>query len=336
MRFILHVANFQVIYVGTHFCYWDGMDYADLLFIAMCFDVLTVLMVIKLTTLVTKYPNCWFSRRVKAPFRAVCTICVICYTGITYHCLRILSPAVIGDKTVLYRGDNEFFRGKHAVYGSIALFTALFVVLFPLVLMFRPFFRRCLKPVFNLNRLKPIFDVLQSSFKDQYRYFAAFYFVCRLILLVIGTYVQEGPLKRSLIEVACVVILSIFTFLKPYKGSKDMEEGRSSFSWVNKSDALLLLNLAVMAVFSSATTNYDIRKGSRMFLIVLIHILAYVPFVALALPLYRKVKGQQCWSEWCDYEEKEELPPVTDTVAYTCAEGNETVRVSRCSSDSED
>lgn len=216
MLFIINLFNFR-LYIGSHLCYWSHMDYADKLFIQLCFPVFTLFIVLLLSKLVAKYPDCCFSRRVKAPFRAICTISVLCYTGITSECLQLLQPAVIGNKTVLYlSGSTGFFSGKHAAYGTIALlFSVLFVVPFPLVLMFRPYFTRWLQPVFNLNRLKPIFDVLQNCFKDQHRSFAAFYFVCRLVVLVIATYVPSGPVKRSLLEVTCVMFLFIFSYLRP-------------------------------------------------------------------------------------------------------------------------
>lgn len=321
MFFIISLFNFRVR-IGTHFCFLPYMDYADKLFIELCNPVLALLAVVILAKLVGKYPNWCFSRRVRAPFRAICTISVLCYTGITLACLRILHPVVIGDKTVLFiSGSTEFFRGKHAAYGSIAvLFIVFFVVPFPLILMFRPFFTRILKPVFNLNRLKPIFDVLQSCFKDQHRWFAAFYFVCRLVVLVIATYVPSGPVKRSLLEVTCITILFIFAYLRPYKRSVQGKEDEKTYAWENKSDAVLLLNLSMMAVFSSATDNDNIQEHNKAALTVLIQIMAYGPLVVLIWFMYRKARAH-CGSGWCKDDEDPELPPLSETVTYAATTG---------------
>ena len=265
MLFILNLVNFR-LWIGTHFCFSSHLDYADKLFFEILIPAFILFAVVALAKLVGRYPNWCFSRRVKAPFRAICTLTVLCYTGITSACLEILHPAIIGDKTVLYSsGQTEFFRGKHAFYGSIAiLFLVFFVVPFPLILMFRPFFTRCLQPVFNLNRFKPIFDVLQSCFKDQHRWFASFYFICRLVLLVIATYVPSGPVRRSLVEVTCITILFIFSYVRPYKRSEQGKEGETSrYVLANRSDALLLWNLSIMAAFSSATENDDIQEHHK-------------------------------------------------------------------------
>ena len=321
MLFILNFFNFN-LYVGSPVCYWAHMDDADKLFLGLCSALIPLVMAIVLSKLAVKYPNYCISRRVKAPFRAICTITVLCYTGITSECLELLHPAVIGGKTVLYlSGETDFFGGKHAVYGGIALlFVVFFVLLFPLVLIFRPYVTRCLQPVFNVNRVKPIFDVLQSPFKDQHRSFAAFYFVSRLVVLVIATYVTSGPIKRSLLETTCIAILFIFTRVRPYKRSRDVKEGEPSFDWFNKVDAFLLLNLCLMAVLSTAIDD-DIQSHYKVpALAVVVQILAYAPLLALVLSVYRNTK-ERCWREWCDYNGDGDLPPISDTVPNMIASG---------------
>lgn len=320
MFFILNLVNFR-LWIGTHFCFSSHLDYADKLFIQLLTPAFVLFAVVALAKLVGKYPNWCFSRRVKAPFRAICTITVLCYTGITSACLEILHPTVIGDKTVLYvSGHTDFFRGKHAVYGSIAvLFLVFFVVPFPLILMFRPFFTRCLKPVLNLNRFKPIFDVLQSCFKDQHRWFAAFYFICRLVMLLIATYVPSGPVHRSLLEVTCITILLIFSYVRPYKRSEEGKDGEAcNYVLANRSDALLLWNLSIMAAFSSATENDDIQERHKAALRVLIQIMAYGPFAVKAWVLYRKTRVR-CDSGWCKDDEDLDFP--SETVVHKAGSG---------------
>ena len=130
---------------------------------------------------VRTYPNWCFSKRVKAPFGAVCTIFVLCYTDITSISLKILNPATVGGKLVMYQnGAVEFFKGKHIAYALIALlYIFVFVIPFPVTLMFRPFITKKCQCLCNLNNLKPVYDSFQGVFKDEYRWCSAFYFVCR-------------------------------------------------------------------------------------------------------------------------------------------------------------
>ena len=117
------------------------------------------MLVILLARAAGKHPNWWFSKRVKAaPFRAFCTIFVLCYTDITRISLCILHPAEVKSKIVVYANGNiDFFSGKYIL---------IVVVPFPLVLLFRSSFTRRLFPVLNLNRWKPIFDALQNYFNE--------------------------------------------------------------------------------------------------------------------------------------------------------------------------
>ncbi|XP_022802097.1 uncharacterized protein LOC111339659 [Stylophora pistillata] len=312
MLFVINFFNFRPR-IGSHLCFSSDMDYADKLFFNLAISVITLLVVVFLAKLVGKYPNWCFSRRVKGPFRAICTILVLCYTGITSSCLGLLDPVVFGNTTVLFiSGSTEFFKGKHAFYGSIAIFFMFFfVILFPLVLMYRPFCTRLLRPVFNLNRFKPFFDVLQSCYKDQHRSFAAFYLVCRLVVLVIAIYIPIGPVRRFLIEVTCITVLSIFTYVRPYKRSRQEGEADPKYAWENKSDTILLFNLSLMAVIATATENSDISKRHKAQLTTVIKVLAYVPMVALACYIYKKTKSR-CASGCCSDNRDLEGLQVTD------------------------
>ena len=96
----------------------------------------------------------WFySRRVKAPFRALCTLFVLCYTNITGLSLKILHFAKLGDRYVLYQnGELKFFRGKHIAYGLVAIAYILVIVIpVPLFLMFTPFFVKKGQKYFRIN-----------------------------------------------------------------------------------------------------------------------------------------------------------------------------------------
>ena len=307
MRFVINVFNFRLT-IGARVCVSSNMDDGDKLFIELLIPSLTMLLVILLVKVVGRYPNWCFSRRVKAPFHAICTISVLCYTSVTMMCLSILSPTTVGDKTVLFAsGNTEFFRGKHIVYGILAVFLLIFfVLLFPLILMFRPFLTRFLRPVFNLNHLKPMLDVLQNCFKDQYRWFAAFYFVCRLLILIIATYIPPGPVKRSFLEVTCNGILFVFAYLRPYKQSK-----------FNTQDALLLFNLSIITVFSSATVSDSIVPANRSGLTVLVSILAYAPLLVLAFNAFRNAWKYCQGRRFCRAEEDPPDEPVpSETTAW--------------------
>ena len=292
IEFVIGLANFQLKTGSGGICFAAGLDDSDKLAIMYALPTYVLLLVILLARAVSKHPNWCFSKRVKAaPFRAFCTIFVLCYTDITRISLRILDPAKVGSKIVVYANGNiDFFSGKHLGYGLLAILYILIVVVpFPLVLVFRPSLTRGLRPVLNLYRWMPIFDALQNCFKDRFRWCAAFYFLCRFVLLAIYTFVPESAIKRSLLESACVVILLTFAFLRPYKEAADVEKGEESYEWINKSDVALLTTLSLIAIFSSPMDG-NLSRNTRLALKVFVYLLSYIPLVVFGMVGYRIVK----------------------------------------------
>lgn len=329
IEFITAFTNVHIEIGGRSFCLATGLDDADKLMLMYGIPFYVLIVVAILTWLVGRYPGWCFSRKVlrsspSAPFRAVCTILVFCYTDITRVSLLILSPAHVGSKTVLYfYGNLDFFHKKHIAYGIVAiLWIVIFVLPFPLILLFRPYLTRGLRPVLNLNRWGPFFDAFQSCFKDQYRWCASFYFLCRLGILLMHTYIPSSSVKRVVLEGACILILVIFAYLRPYKEARDVNEGESSYEWIYKSDVALLTTLALITVISSPIdsscfTTEDEKKGLK----VVVCVLAYVPLIVLLVLGYRVLR-RHCPAidiGNCVTEEEARTPVVSETSDSACS-----------------
>ena len=232
IEFVIAFTNVHVDISDHSFCLLKGLNDADKLFTLSLIPLFVLVAVSVLKCLVDRFPDWCFSRKVlrttpNAPYRAVCTIFVLCYTDITRISLTILRPAKIGSKTFLYDyGGYEYFQGRHLVYFIISILYIVVIVLpFPLLLLFRPSLTNFFRPVFDLNRWNLYLDAFQGCFKDQYRWFAAFYFICRLAILLLNLYLPAGPVKRVVLEGACILILFIFALLRPYKGPRDVTQG---------------------------------------------------------------------------------------------------------------
>ncbi|KAL9973278.1 hypothetical protein ACROYT_G019708 [Oculina patagonica] len=288
-EFVIALTNMQIQVGGNSFCLAIGLDDADKLMFMYAIPVYVIATVVLLAKMVGAFPNWYFSKRVKAPFRGICTILVLCYTDVTYISLRILRYANVGSKTVLFvNGDIEYFKGKHLIYGIVAIFfIVVFVLPFPLLLLFRPRLTNNLRPVLNLNRWNPFFDALQSCFKDQYRWCAAFYLTNRLGILVIYTFMPASPVKRLLLEGCCILILLTFAILRPYKEARDVKEHEKSYEWMYISDVVLLTTLSFIAVISSPIDNSsaitdDVKDGLK----IILNILSCVPVAVLLVIAY--------------------------------------------------
>ena len=315
-EFVIALTNFHIKVGSNSFCLVKGLDDADKLMTMYLIPVYIIVMVVLLAKMVSAFPHWCFSRRVKAPFRGICTILVLCYTDITYISLRILRFAEVGSEVVVFvNGEIRYFSKRHLYYGIVASLFVVFVsFLFPLFLLFRPLLTRGLRPVLNLNRWNPFFDALQSCFKDQYRWCAAFYFICRLGLLVIYEFMPAGTLKRLLLEVACILILLTFATLRPYKEARDVEDDEESYDWMNKSDVALLTTLSFITVASSPYENsLAITPSEKLLLRIFLNILSCVPIAVLIAVLAFRFGGR--YLPACREPPEDDLPIMSETSA---------------------
>lgn len=227
-------------------------------------------------------PSCYINRNVS---RAFCTLLVLCYTNVTMISWDILHYVPLNGRWVLYADGNiDFVKDWriHLPYTILAfLWLVSFVLLLPLILLFTPWF---LRRIPYLNNFRLFFDTFQQCYKDKYRWFAAYYFMCRLFILLIALYIPFGPLKRSILEVSSVVIVVTCLYLRPYQTRQNED-----YNWLNTLDAVLLTNLCFVVIFSSSIVS-DVSQSVQDGLVKTVNVLAYVPLVYLVILI--------CYNGW--------------------------------------
>ena len=293
ITFIIGIANWRVKGVGT--CLYGGMTNLQKLGVNYILPSYVLVLLFALAKIARYRPSCYINKNVS---RAFCTLLVLCYTNVTMISWDILHYVPIQGRWVLYADGNiDFTRDwrKHLPFTIIACLWIVFFVLFlPLLLLFTPWF---LKRIPYLNNFRLFFDTFQKSFKDEYRWFSAYYFICRVYILFIALYVPFGPLHRSLLEVSCVIIVVTCVYLHPYKTSQNED-----YNWLNTLDAVLLTNLCFVVIFSSSVVSgasQSIQDGLEK----TVNVLAYVPLVYLVC-----LTGYYGWNYFCprnlnDYED---------------------------------
>ena len=118
-------------------------------------------------------------------------------------------------KTYTYLSPEiEYFHGRHLVYGIVAiLFIIVIVIGLPFLLLFEPILNRKI----NFIKIKPILDQFQGCYKDKYRCFAAYYMICRLVIIVIVIVNSPNDFTTHYLTIiACVVMDLVHQFSKPY------------------------------------------------------------------------------------------------------------------------
>ena len=162
----------------------EGLSGIDQLFIHYS-HALAVSLILLIIVLVIKH-----SIRV-AVFVRRCIICVIClllllsYTSLASTSLQLLRPLTFNDVDEVRTYSSlgiKYFTGRHLLYGIVAILCEVIIVIgLPLFLLLEPFLRQRV----NLVRIKPLLDQFQGCYKDKYHWFAAYYLICRQVIILI-------------------------------------------------------------------------------------------------------------------------------------------------------
>ena len=69
----------------------------------------------------------------------------------------------------------------------------------------------------NFVKIKPLLDQFRECYKDKYRWFAAYYMICRLIIIsIVIANLSEAFLSRLLLITASTIIALIHSVARPY------------------------------------------------------------------------------------------------------------------------
>jgi len=118
-------------------------------------------------------------------------------------------------------------------------------------------------------------DQFQGCYKDKYRSFAAYYMICRLIIiLIVITAPSNTEISHYLLIISSALLAFIYMILKPYK-----------FNVLNMFDGFLL-QLMIVVSMVPLIDSYD-----RDFLLTFMVVLVVVPlttFLTMEIFLYKK------------------------------------------------
>ena len=86
------------------------------------------------------------------------------------------------------------------------LCTIVIVAGLPLYLLLEPFFNHKI----NFTKIKPLLDQFQGSYKENFRWFAAYYMICRLVIIIITTVFTSNEFTGQYLLIAvCAAIVLI-------------------------------------------------------------------------------------------------------------------------------
>jgi len=207
--------------------------------------------------------------------RAICFLLLLSYTSVATTSLLLLRSLTFDnvDKVYTYLSpDIEYCHGRHLAYFIVAVLCTLVIVIgLPLLLLLEPF----LSHKINFVRIKPLLDQFQGSYKAKYHCFAAYYMVCRLVVIVIIISIPPtDDLSHFLLIFSSGVLAAIVIKLKPYE-----QEILNIFDG-------LILQFLVLATLIPLVDNVSQHLSTATIIIVIILPLMF--FIALELIVHKK------------------------------------------------
>ena len=212
---ISSIANLTPQFLG-HICLLKDMSGTDQQFIHYVHPLAVSMILIIISWLArnSKRLSVFISRGI---IRAICFLLLLSYTSVVTTSLLLLRSLtfVNVDNVYIYLSpDIQYFHGRHLAYGMIAtFFTLLIVIGLPLLLLLEPF----LNGKINFVRIKPLLDQFQGCYKDKYRWFAAYYMICRLIIIsIIIANLSDIFISRYILITVSTAVALIHLIVRPY------------------------------------------------------------------------------------------------------------------------
>ena len=198
-------------------CFVKGLSGIDQLFIhyshAVAVSLLLLLIVVatRCSARISLFVGCCI-------IRVVCLLLLLSYTSIASTSLQLLLPLRFTDVKEWYTYSSpqiQYFHGRHIVYGVMAVICELVVgICLPLLLLLEP----VLSKKINFIKIKPLLDQFQGCYKDKYRWFAAYYLICRqVIFLIVYTFSSNNHHMLAYLQTACVIMAMIHMWFQPYQ-----------------------------------------------------------------------------------------------------------------------
>ena len=200
-------------------CFVKGLSGIDQLFIHYSHAVGVSLLLLSIV-IAARWSGRVTSFVSRCIIRVICLLILLSYTSIVSTSLQLLQPLRFTDvkEWYTYSSPNiQYFHGRHAVYGVMAIICELVVGIgLPSLLLLQPFLSRKI----NFIRIKPLLDQFQGCYKDKYRWFAAYYLICRQVIFLIAYTINSNYYDTAFyLQTACVVIASIHIWIQPYQSN---------------------------------------------------------------------------------------------------------------------
>ena len=258
-------------------CFITNMSGIDQQFIHYIHPVAISLFLVMITVLARRSQRLSFFIS-KGIIHVICCLLLLSYTSLATTSLLLMRPLIFHDVNKVYTyvsPDVEYFHGRHLVYALVAMiFTIIIVIGLPLLLALEPF----LNSKINFVKVKPLLDQFQGCYKDNYRCFAGYYMICRLIIITI---VIANPsndfIFQYLLITGCVIMALVHQIFRPYSNSV-----------LNMFDGAIFHFLVLVSVLPLAESYNNFDSKLVVGITFILVILPFMIFIAMSLMINKE------------------------------------------------
>ena len=227
-------------------------------------------------------------------------VLVMCYAQCTNISLQILATSMlrgaggIPKHEVTLFGGNYYFQGEHLLYAVAACFCLSTVVAIPPILLLVYPGYLSIFSFFKLNethlarlmsrvfiKIKPFLDSFQGCYQDKLRLFSALFFVTRVAILAINSFVTSTSQSILMMEIVILILFGMYALSHPFRRAAD-----------NINTLLILLNMSIivaLTMLAYSQRGYDDQKNVVLFAIIARLIFLYLPIVCICGYITRRV-----------------------------------------------
>ena len=151
---------------------------------------------------------------------------------------------------------------------------------------------------FYISFVKPFLERFLSVFNNNLKchLFFSFYFLFRLILLLMITFLKRDQFQITLMASFCFLMFLIFTIVRPYQNDI-----------YNYFDIFILFNLTVIGFLSHGKLKLFLWDGKTIYIDWVIRVLLWVPlmtWMVVLIMLYRGAIRNNCLAIWVRFSDR--------------------------------
>ena len=278
------IGNMKPPFQLLKLCFWKNAKMMDHMFLTYIHPVVVTCLIVTIFILARNFVAVARTIGRYVNSKSICILLMLSYSSVSYTSVQLFRPLGLNNEyqivswhlylspTVKYFDVHDSYFKYMIIYFITAILCELIIGIgFPLFLAFHKYLTRYCN--INFIIIKPIMDQLKGCYKEEYRWFAAYYLLCRQVIYAVDISTDFMPssyyylipnAKFPIMLTVYVLILLVHIWFQPYKERK-----------LNVLDSCILMTL--MLVFIGEHITY----GSTVILWIL-PVVLFINCVALS------------------------------------------------------